>query len=150
MADIVSPEKRADMMKHIPSFGTGPEIYFRKLLYTAGIRYRLKMATVMGHPDIYVPKYKTAVFIHGCYWHRHDHCQYAYTPKTRVEFWQTKFSSNVQRDLVVKKFLYEQEIKCLVVWECTIRRMKRDENLKHSVIDRALAFLQNEQLYQEL
>lgn len=150
MADIVCPEKRSKMMAHISSHDTTPELYFRKLLYAAGIRYRLKVSSIIGHPDIYLPKSKTAIFIHGCYWHRHEHCKYAYNPKTNVAFWQNKFSDNVKRDKFVRKALYDQGVKILVIWECTIKRMKKDEVYKQNTMDSTIAFLQSEVLFLEL
>lgn len=78
------------------------------------------------YPDIYLRKYNTAIFVHGCFWHRHSGCQYAYMPKSRVEFWQKKFKANVKRDYVVRMELQDKGIKCLIVWECTVKRMKRN------------------------
>lgn len=71
----------------------------------------------------YLRKYNTAIFIHGCFWHRHSDCQYAYIPKSRVEFWQKKFESNVKRDYVVRMELQNRGIKCFIVWECTVKKM---------------------------
>lgn len=125
--DIKSPEERSKNMAAIRSKNTKPEVYFRKLLFAQGYRYSLNSKNVPGHPDIYLRKYNTAIFIHGCFWHRHLSCQYAYMPKSRVEFWQKKFQTNEKRDYVVRKELQDREIKCLVVWECTVKRMKRNQ-----------------------
>ena len=91
MADIVSPEKRSQNMSAIRSKNTKPEVYLRKLLFAQGYRYRIADKSVPGHPDIFLRKYNTAIFVNGCFWHRHPGCKYAYTPKSRVEFWQKKF-----------------------------------------------------------
>ena len=125
--DIKSPEERSKNMAAIRSKNTKPEIYFRKLLFAQGYRYSLNSKKIPGHPDIYLRKYNTAIFIHGCFWHRHSGCQYAYMPKSRVEFWQKKFDANISRDNVVRIELQDKGIKCLIVWECTLKRMKRNQ-----------------------
>ena len=102
MADIVSTEKRSQNMSAIRSKNTKPEVYLRKLLFAQGYRYRIADKSVPGHPDIFLRKYNTAIFVNGCFWHRHPGCKYAYTPKSRVEFWQKKFDDNVRRDSAVK------------------------------------------------
>ena len=130
MADTINPEHRSKNMAAIRSRDTKPEIYLRKLLYHQGFRYRKNYSGVFGHPDIYVPKYKVAIFIHGCYWHRHSGCQYAYTPKSRIDFWQKKFDDNVHRDRLVRESLEHQGIRHIVVWECTIKRMQRDKEVE--------------------
>ena len=130
MADTINPEHRSKNMAAIRSRDTKPEIYLRKLLYHQGFRYRKNYSGVFGHPDIYVPKYKVAIFIHGCYWHRHSGCQYAYTPKSRIDFWQKKFDDNVHRDRLVRESLERQGIRHIVVWECTIKRMQRDKEVE--------------------
>ena len=132
MADIVSPEKRSQNMSAIRSKNTKPEVYLRKLLFAQGYRYRIAGKSVPGHPDIFLRKYNTAIFVNGCFWHRHPGCKYAYTPKSRVEFWQKKFDDNVRRDSAVKAELLEHGIKCLIVWECTIKRMQKD-TIIHSI-----------------
>lgn len=124
--DIKSPEERSRNMAAIRSKNTKSEVYFRKLLFAQGYRYSLNSSKVPGHPDIYLRKYNTAIFVHGCFWHRHSGCQYSYMPKSRVEFWQKKFEANVKRDYIVRMELQDKGIKCLIVWECTVKRMKRN------------------------
>ena len=97
-------------MSAIRSMDTQPEVYLRKLLFGRGFRYRKNDRSVFGTPDIWLPKYRTAVFVHGCFWHRHDGCRMAYTPGTRVEFWQKKFDANVRRDALVRQTLEQQDI----------------------------------------
>lgn len=150
MADIVSPEQRSRNMAAIRSKDTKPEIYFRKLLFRKGLRYRIQEKTVPGHPDIFLRKYNTAVFVNGCYWHRHAGCKYAYVPKSRVDFWEKKFSNNVRRDENVKEELSHQGIRQLTIWECTIRKMQQDSTTRDMIIDRAISFLQSDRLYIEL
>ncbi len=109
--DIKSPGERSKNMAAIRSKDTKPEVYFRKLLFAQGYRYSLNSGRVPGHPDIYLRKYNTAIFIHGCFWHRHEGCRYTYMPKSRIEFWQKKFDTNVRRDYVVRNELQESGIK---------------------------------------
>ncbi len=150
MADIVSPEQRSRNMSAIRSKNTRPEIYFRKLLFSKGYRYRLNSNQVPGHPDIYLKKYNTAVFVHGCFWHRHDGCKYAYTPKSRIEFWMKKFASNQRRDSEVTKELSSEHIKQLIIWECTIRQMNRNHEKEKEILMRTELFLESKELYLEL
>lgn len=150
MADIVSPEQRSKNMAAIRSKDTKPEIYLRKLLFAEGYRYRIAEKSVPGHPDIFLRKYNTAIFVHGCFWHRHQGCKYAYTPKSRIEFWQKKFDDNVRRDLVVEKELQEHSIKCLIVWECTIKQMMKCPEIEKMTTQRCLDFLNSPELWLEL
>ncbi|MDE7019654.1 MAG: very short patch repair endonuclease [Lachnospiraceae bacterium] len=148
--DIKSPKERSKNMAAIHSKDTEPEIYFRKLLFAQGYRYRLNSEKVTGHPDIYLKKYNTAIFIHGCFWHRHADCKYAYMPKSRVEFWQKKFETNVRRDYIVRTTLQNEGIKCLVIWECTVKRMKKKEEDSRKYLTIAEEFLKRDELYLEL
>lgn len=148
--DIKSPEERSKNMAAIRSKNTKPEVYFRKLLFTEGYRYSLDSRKVPGHPDIYLRKYNTAVFIHGCFWHRHSGCLYAYMPKSRVEFWQKKFEMNVKRDCVVRVELYDKGIKCLIVWECTIKRMMKDYEKREMYLETVESFLGTGDLFLEI
>ena len=148
--DIKSPEERSRNMAAIRSKDTKPEIYFRKLLFAQGYRYSLNSKKIPGHPDIYLRKYNTAIFIHGCFWHRHSGCKYAYMPKSRVEFWQKKFEANVKRDYIVRMELRDKGIKCLIVWECTVRRIKRNQEDCISYLKTVEKFLKTDDLFLEL
>ena len=150
MADIVSPERRSRNMSAIHSKDTKPEIYLRKLLFSQGYRYRIAEKSIPGHPDMFLRKFNTAIFVHGCFWHRHKDCKYAYTPKSRVEFWQKKFDDNVRRDTVVKNELQEKKIKCLIVWECTIKQMMRESDIERQILQRCIEFLHSENMFLEL
>ena len=141
MADIISPEQRSRNMSAIHSRDTKPEVYLRKLLFANGYRYRIAPDYVPGHPDIFLRKYNTAIFVHGCFWHRHQDCKYAYMPKTRVDFWQKKFDDNIRRDAVIREELKARGIKCLIVWECTIRKMKKDSKFRDAIIYKIGSFL---------
>ena len=148
--DIKSPEERSRNMATIRSKDTRPEIYFRKLLFAQGYRYSLNSKKIPGHPDIYLRKCNTAIFIHGCFWHRHSGCKYAYMPKSRVEFWQKKFEANVKRDYIVRMELRDKGIKCLIVWECTVRRIKRNQEDCISYLKTVEKFLKTDDLFLEL
>ena len=141
MTDIKDAAKRSLNMKAIRSKNTKPEIILRKELFKKGIRYRKNVKYIPGHPDIYLKKYNTAIFVNGCFWHRHPGCKYAYTPKSRVEFWQKKFDDNVRRDSAVKAELLEHGIKCLIVWECTIKRMVKSSDVEKQIIQQCTSFL---------
>ena len=99
---------------------------------------------------MYFSRYHTAVFVHGCFWHRHEGCRYAYIPKSRVEFWQKKFEANVRRDAVVREELATMKIRQLIIWECTIRRMMRDRDVEKSVIENITLFLQGSSGFEEM
>lgn len=150
MADIVSPEKRSQNMSAIRSKNTKPEVYLRKLLFAQGYRYRIADKSVPGHPDIFLRKYNTAIFVNGCFWHRHPGCKFAYTPKSRVEFWQKKFDDNVRRDSVVKAELLEHGIKLLTVWECAIRRMQRDKIEEERALAKIIFFIKSNEKNAEI
>lgn len=150
MADIVSPEKRSQNMSAIRSKNTKPEMYLRKLLFAQGYRYRIADKSVPGHPDIFLRKYNTAIFVNGCFWHRHPSCKFAYTPKSRVEFWQKKFDDNVRRDSVVKAELLEHGIKLLTVWECAIRRMQRDKIEEERALVKIIFFIKSNEKNAEI
>ncbi len=150
MADIVSPEKRSQNMSAIRSKNTKPEMYLRKLLFAQGYRYRIADKSVPGHPDIFLRKYNTAIFVNGCFWHRHPSCKFAYTPKSRVEFWQKKFDDNVRRDSVVKAELLEHGIKLLTVWECAIRRMQRDKIEEERALAKIIFFIKSNEKNAEI
>lgn len=148
--DIKSPEERSRNMAAIRSKDTKPEIYFRKLLFAQGYRYSLNSKKIPGHPDLYLRKYNTAIFIHGCFWHRHSGCQYAYMPKSRVEFWQKKFEANVKRDYVVKIELQDRGIKCLIVWECTVKKMMKNREFRETYLVTVTNFLKNDKFLLEI
>ena len=150
MADIVSPEQRSKNMAAIRSKNTKPEIYLRKLLFAKGYRYRIAEKTVPGHPDIFLRKHNTAVFVHGCFWHRHPECKYAYMPKSRIDFWNKKFENNVSRDAVVRNELLARRIKCLVVWECTVKKMIKSQEFRECTINEIIDFLVSDDLRLDL
>lgn len=115
----MSREKRSALMARIRGRNTGPEMIVRRLLYALGYRYRLHCRELPGKPDIVFRSRQVAVFVHGCFWHRHD-CGLAYVPKTRPEFWQRKFEGNVARDERTKRALESAGWRVIVVWECQL------------------------------
>ena len=150
MADRLSTQERSRNMSAIKSKDTKTEIYFSKKLFALGFRYRKNTAHVVGHPDIFLTKYNTAIFVNGCFWHRHKGCKYAYTPKSRVEFWEKKFASNVLRDQTVRQELMQKKVKCLIVWECTIKQMMKSDEFETDILSRAKDFLLSDMEYLEL
>ena len=115
-------EQRSRNMSAIKSKNTKPEIAVRKLLHSMGYRFRLHRKDLPGSPDIVLPKYKTVIFVHGCFWHRHENCKYASNPKTRVEFWNKKFKDNILRDIKNQERLKSLGLKIIIVWECDLKK----------------------------
>ena len=150
MADIKTEEERSKNMSAIRSKDTKPEVFIRKLLFSHGYRYRKYSKSIPGHPDMWLTKYNTAIFVNGCFWHRHGGCKYAYTPKSRTEFWVSKFERNMARDQSVREQLFEQNIKCLVIWECTLKRLGRDSEGTEHLLNAVCEFLRSEEMYREL
>ena len=125
-------EQRSKNMAAIKSNNTKPEIKVRKGLHSMGYRFRLHSKNLPGSPDIGLPKFKTVIFVHGCFWHRHENCKYASTPKTRQEFWNKKFKTNVERDLEIQDKIKNLDWKSVVIWECETKNI---ENLRDKIID---------------
>ena len=118
--DKISKEKRSKNMSKIKSHDTSIEIKVRKYLFSQGFRYRKNVKSLPGKPDIVLSKYKTVIFINGCFWHRHPGCKYATTPSSHQEFWQKKFTANVKNDQKNHKLLTESGWNVIVLWECEI------------------------------
>lgn len=150
MADIKTPKERSINMSHIRGMDTHPEVVFRKWLFADGFRYSLGNKIIPGRPDLWMPKYNVAIFIHGCFWHRHDECKYAYTPKTRVDFWNDKFKKNVSRDKSVRMELKNRKIRMLVVWECTIKKMERNAEYRRCVLYETGQYIKGALEYKEV
>ena len=118
--DSVSPERRSEIMGLIKAKNTRPELSVRRLLHRLGYRFRLHRKDLPGRPDIVLPKHRVAVFVHGCFWHRHPGCPQTRTPKSRVEFWVEKFLGNIRRDEAARRRLIEAGWRVLVIWECEL------------------------------
>ena len=122
MADKISPERRSRNMAAIKSRDTKPEVAIRKLLHAAGFRFRLHREDLPGRPDIVLSRYKTVVFVNGCFWHQHLGCKLASNPSSRPEYWRAELDRNVERDRHSYTSLTNLGWKVIVVWECEIRR----------------------------
>jgi len=118
--DFLDPAARSARMARIRSSDTKPELVLRHMLHALGFRYRLGGAGLPGRPDLVLPRHKAVVFVHGCFWHRHDGCKIATTPKSNTDFWITKFEGNMRRDRKVTAELQELGWKVFVVWECEL------------------------------
>ena len=137
-------------MAAIKSKDSSPELFFRKGLWHLGFRYVLHKSEIPGHPDIYLPCYRAAVFIHGCFWHRHQNCSYTTTPARSVESRKNKFQRNVQRDKLVAEELRQINIRRLVVWECTIRKMRKDIEFSTEIFSKTAGFFKSDKMELEL
>lgn len=122
MADRLSPEMRSWNMSRIRGKDTSPEKRLRSLLHRAGYRFRLHDSNLPGKPDIVLPKYKTAIFVNGCFWHRHPGCPNATTPKTRQDFWDKKFRDTIERDERTRCALKARSWNVITVWECELKK----------------------------
>ncbi|TXF99578.1 very short patch repair endonuclease [Massilia arenae] len=120
--DVVDAATRSRMMSGIRSANTKPEMIVRRYLHARGFRYRLHVRALPGSPDLVLPKYKVAVFVHGCFWHRHEGCRYATTPASNADRWKLKFDSNTARDARNASMLTAAGWRIIVVWECELKR----------------------------
>jgi len=150
MADNKSQDARSRNMAAIKGKDTKPELFLRSALFCKGLRYRKNVKSLPGCPDMWLAKYHTAIFVNGCFWHRHKDCKYAYMPKSRTEFWMTKFEKNEKRDTEVRERLKENNIRVLTVWECTIRKMQSSENDKENTLNDIIRFLNSDRSEIEL
>lgn len=119
-------------MKAVGRTNTKPEVKVRKILHRIGLRFRLNQKSLPGSPDIVLAKHKTAIFVHGCFWHRHPGCRYSTTPKTRQEYWLPKFDANIERDVRKAAELEALGWRVLTIWECETKDLAAlQERLKH-------------------
>ena len=129
MADVHSKETRSYNMSQIKGWDTKPEILVRKYLFSKGLRFRKNDKRYLRHPDIVLPKYKTIIFVHGCFWHLHEGCRYAVMPTSNVEFWEKKLNGNKTRDIRNQDILSAMGWNVITIWECELKKDKRDETL---------------------
>jgi len=134
--DVFPKEKRSQIMANIKGKNTKPEIIVRSILHKAGYRFRLHRRDLPGNPDIVLPKFKKAIFVHGCFWHGHKNCKRAKRPETKKNFWNEKLSKNIERDRKKQKELKKLGWHALVVWQCEIKD-------KDSVLNKLRNFLNN-------
>lgn len=134
MADVVDPVTRSRMMSGIRGQDTQPELAVRRYLHAAGLRFRLHDKHLPGRPDVVLPRFGTVVFVHGCFWHRHEGCPYATTPSSRTDFWGLKFAQNVRRDADNVRALQATGWSVLTIWECQARDPQQLDGLFWRVV----------------
>lgn len=127
MVDFLTPAQRSERMSRIRGQHSKPELALRRALHRLGMRFRLHARDLPGKPDLVFPRYKAVVFVHGCFWHRHEGCKIATTPKSNTSFWVEKFSKNVARDTRVAATLKELGWRVFIVWECDLTLSKVEE-----------------------
>ncbi|WP_459935417.1 very short patch repair endonuclease [Fundidesulfovibrio butyratiphilus] len=128
--DIFTKEKRSEIMRKVKSKDTGPEKKVRSMLHSLGYRFRLHRKDLPGTPDIVLPKYKTIIFVHGCFWHGHPGCTKSKTPKTNAEFWNKKISNNIENDRKNLSTLSALGWNVVIIWECQVNK-----DLKKMLLD---------------
>lgn len=129
MSDVHNTQTRSYNMSRIKSRDTKPELLVRKFLFANGFRYKLHDKKLPGKPDIVLPKYKTVIFVNGCFWHGHKNCKYFVVPKTRTDWWLNKIKRNIDNDKKVVKTLKKEGWEVIVVWECGLKPFKVDKTL---------------------
>ncbi len=135
MTDVLSKEQRQKCMSHIKGKDTKPEILVRRFLFAHGFRYRLYRKDMPGKPDIVLPKYKTVIFINGCFWHGHSDCKYASIPETNREFWLSKISGNIERDKNTVSKLESLGWRVIVIWQCQLKSKTKDQTLNNLITE---------------
>jgi DNA mismatch endonuclease (patch repair protein) len=129
MPDVHTKEQRSFNMSRIKGKDTKPEMLVRKYLHAQGFRYKLHDKTLPGKPDLVLPKYKTVLFVHGCFWHGHTNCRYFKIPQTRTEWWTEKINKNIANDLNAIKMLKKEGWKIITLWECDLKSDKINNTL---------------------
>lgn len=148
--DKISPQQRHNNMASIHAKNTKPEIIVRKYLWRHGFRYRLNNPRLPGHPDIVLRKYRTCIFVNGCFWHGHDGCKYFRMPKTNVDFWTKKIKRNKERDREEQQQLAKMGWHCITVWECELKPQVKDKTLQSLAFTLNHIFLQDHSVQYEL
>lgn len=133
VTDIKTPEQRSRNMAAIKGKDTKPEMIVRKYLFSRGLRFRVQVRKLPGTPDIVLPKYKTAIFVNGCFWHGHEGCKYFRLPKSNVEFWKEKIERNIERDKESMHALPDLGWKIIRVWECELRNKANREDTLNKI-----------------
>lgn len=131
MADVHTKEIRSYNMSRIKGKDTKPELLVRKYLFSKGLRFRKNDKRYPGHPDVVLPKYKTVIFVHGCFWHFHEGCKYAVMPSSNVEFWKKKLYDNRNRDHRNQAALTEMGWNVIVIWECQLKKVQLEQTLSN-------------------
>lgn len=136
MVDSISKEQRSLNMSKIKAGNTGPELIVRRIAHRLGFRFRLYRKDLPGTPDLVFPKHRLVIFVHGCFWHRHNGCKFAYTPKSNIEYWNQKFDNNTERDRRTEIALINLGWRVRVIWECQTKDSEVIERLLHSFLSR--------------
>ena len=134
MADHLTPAQRHRCMSRIPHEATKPEMLVRRWLWAHGYRYRLNVKSVPGKPDIVMRKYRTAIFVNGCFWHGHEGCSLFVMPKSNTDFWRTKIESNRKRDQQNYQLLTDAGWQVLVIWQCNLTKVKLESTMQSVAI----------------
>ncbi|WP_423736866.1 very short patch repair endonuclease [Chitinophaga caseinilytica] len=129
MTDVHNAQIRSYNMSRIGSKNTKPELLVRKFLFSKGFRFKLHVRNLPGKPDLVLPKYKTVIFVHGCFWHGHEHCRYFVIPKTRTEWWMEKINRNRTFDMIHEGRLREEGWNVIVIYECALKKERQEETL---------------------
>ena len=135
MADVLTPKQRSYNMSQIHSKDTKPEEMVRKYLFSQGFRYKKNDAQLPGKPDIVLPKYKTVIFVNGCFWHKHEGCKYFVWPKKNSEFWKSKINGNAERDQIRQQELQALGWNVIVVWECELKKSRFQETMDSIIVE---------------
>lgn len=141
--DKLNKEQRHRCMSAIKCKDTKPELLVRKFLFSRGFRYRLNDPRLPGHPDIVLHKYRTVIFVNGCFWHGHQKCKYFVLPKTNVEFWSAKIERNRKRDVEEQRQLASMGWHCITIWECQLKPRARHQTLESLVYTLSCIFLED-------
>ena len=141
--DKLNKEQRHRCMSAIKCKDTKPELLVRKFLFSRGFRYRLNHPRLPGHPDIVLHKYRTVIFVDGCFWHGHQECKYFVLPKTNVEFWSAKIERNRKRDVEEQRQLASMGWHCITIWECQLKPRVRQQTLESLVYTLSFIFLED-------
>lgn len=147
MADVVSPQKRSEMMAGIRGKNTKPEQFIRKALHRKGYRYRIHAAKLPGKPDLVLPKYNAVIIVHGCFWHGHD-CHLFKWPQSRTDFWKAKITKNRENDAKALNALEAMDWRILTVWECALKGKERLE--PDQIIDQITCWLHSDDRFCEI
>lgn len=144
--DKLTKEQRHRNMAAIHGKDTKPEMLVRKFLFSRGFRYRLNHPRLPGHPDLVLRKYRTVIFVNGCFWHGHDNCKYFRLPRTNVEFWKNKIERNKKRDHEEQLRLAAMGWHCITVWECQLKPQHREETLESLAYTLNRIFLEDREI----
>ena len=144
--DKLTQEQRHRCMSSIKGKNTKPEMVVRKFLFSRGFRYRLNHPRLPGHPDLVLRKYRTVIFVNGCFWHGHENCKYFRLPKTNIDFWSNKIERNKERDKKEQCQLATMGWHCIIVWECQLKPKVREQTLESLAYTLNHIFLEDRKL----